>query len=178
MKHHTLRICGWTSVFVIAAALGGCAAPPPSDGTHGPSDNSNSAGDNTNGSLPGDASVLVRFVNETDVVVEAQFHATFDDIGGSVESLFVPAYLVVDDIGVAGTGLLIPKSADTIKWHCSDGLIVGVAGGRFLDPNSGAELGTGTPRILQQGLVFDCGATITFTYQQTGYGFTVSVSHE
>ncbi len=178
MKRRTVRIRALTGVFVTSVALAGCSAGPASEGAQGPSDNANSPGDNANSTVPGDASVLVRFMNETNAVVEAQFHATLDAIGGSAESLFVPQNLVTDDIGVAGTGLLIPRSADTIEWHCSDGLVVGVAGGRFLDPDSGAELGAGTSRIIQQGLVFDCGAAITFTYQETGYGFTVSVSHE
>ncbi|MBN1513003.1 MAG: hypothetical protein JXB13_13390 [Phycisphaerae bacterium] len=178
MKHRAICVCGLAGVFAIIAALTGCAAGPAPEGAQGPPTNGNTPGENTNSSLPGDASVLVRFVNETNSVVEVQFHATLDDIGSSEESLFAPQYLVIDGIGVAGTGLLIPRSADTIEWHCSDGLVIGVAGGRFLDPDSGAELGTGTPRMVQQGLVFDCGATITFTYQETGYGYTVSVSHE
>jgi len=178
MKRHEVHLCSLLSVVSVSLALVGCAAGPAPEGAQGPPTGDNSAGENNNSTVPGEASVLVRFVNETDVVVEVQFHATLDDIGGSADALFVPQYLVIQDIGVAGTGLLIPKSADTIKWPCTDGLIVGVAGGQFLDPNSGAELGTGPARIIQQGLVFDCGATITFRYQETDAGFSVAVSHE
>ena len=55
---------------------------------------------------------------------------------------------------------------------------MGVAGGVFLDAELGTELGVGTPRVVQEGLVFDCGAVITFTYKIEGARYTAVVDLE
>ncbi len=122
--------------------------------------------------------VRVSFVNETDTVVETQFYVLPQGAGATVDQLMLPNNLVTEGVGVAGTGLLIPLTADHIEVACEDGLTLGVAGGRFLDPDTGEERGRGPARVVQQGLVFDCGAEIVFTYKAQGGGYTVVVDHQ
>jgi hypothetical protein len=124
-----------------------------------------------------DNRVSVVLVNETQNVIDAQLYATSEPIDPDPEFLFVPEFALTDNVGVAGTGLLIPLSADTIQIDCAPDLLIGVNGGRFLDRDTGEELGTGSIRVVQQGLVFDCGATITFTYKESERQYSVIVDH-
>jgi hypothetical protein len=121
--------------------------------------------------------IRVVFVNETGAVVDTQFYVSANAGGDDADSLFVPANRVTDRIGVAGTGLLIPLVSDRLELVCATGMQLGVDGGRFLDRDTGEELGVGTRRVVEQGLVFDCGAEIVFTYKSVGEDFTVAVDH-
>jgi hypothetical protein len=161
------------------AALAGCAA------TFQPSNSPSAANRNssvTNPPATDDSEVRVRFRNETTAAVETQFYATNEPVATIPDDLFVPANLVTvtadAGIGVAGRGLLTPNSSDSINLPCTENLLLGTTGGRFQDAEQGTDLGQGPRRWLQAGAVFDCGATITFTYKQEGDGFTVAVSQD
>lgn len=170
--YNTLRLL--PAVFPIVA---GCAAGPSPLAATGSSAQPDV--DSPSVAPPADDSVVaVLFVNETTAVVETRFYATNDPIEPTADALFVPANLFTEDVGVAGLGLLDRESFDAIEFRCTENLVLGVAGGVFLDPDLGTELGEGTPRIVQEGLVFDCGAVITFTYKAEGDGYTVVVDHE
>jgi len=70
----------------------------------------------------------------------------------------------------------VPQSTDSVEVPCVDGMVVATTGGVFRDPDTGEELGTGNQRILQQGLVFDCEAEITFVYRLEGDVYEVVVT--
>jgi len=128
---------------------------------------------------PADATtVVVQLVNETTVVVETQFYAAANLTNPSPADLFVPENLMTNGVGVASTGLLIPRTADDVEIPCTQNLVLGVAGGRFLDPDLGTEIGQGTRRIVPAGWVFDCGAVIVFTYKGESIGYSVDVNLE
>ena len=72
--------------------------------------------------------------------------------------------------------MLVPNSTDSVQVACVADMLVATTGGVFRDPDSGEDLGTGPERILQEGLVFDCGAEITFVYRMVDDEFTVVVT--
>lgn len=120
-------------------------------------------------------SVLVAFVNLTSVDVDTEFYVANEPLDDVEAELFVPANRIQVGIGVAGTGILLSGTADAIDVPCSDDLVLGTTGGTFKDPDLGTSLGTGDMRILMEGLVFDCGDTLTFTYAEEGGEFTVDI---
>ena len=160
----------------VLAVIGGCRA------TVTPGDGSGSGGDGSNAppvEPPADATtVVVQLVNETTAVVETQFYAAANLTNPSPADLFVPENLMTNGVGVASTGLLIPRTADDVEIPCTQNLVLGVAGGRFLDPDLGTEIGQGTRRIVPAGWVFDCGAVIVFTYKGESIGYSVDVNLE
>jgi len=178
MKRRNLLFDNMLRLLVAACPfVAGCATGPYLLDGNGSS--TEEEGDLPSAVLPPDKSVVdVQFVNETAAVVETQFYATNDPVEPTAEALFVPANLFMEDVGVAGLGLLNPESFDAIAFECTENLVLGVAGGAFLDPDLGTELGVGPPRIVQEGLVFDCGAMVTFTYKIEGDGYTVVVDLE
>jgi len=108
--------------------------------------------------------LVVRLANTTAVAVDAQVYVSTNAFDNTADTLFVEENLFSEGIGLAATGLLAPTTTDIAEMACTTGFVLGTAGGSFRDPETGAELGKGTPRILQQGLVFDCNAQITFMY--------------
>jgi hypothetical protein len=138
---------------------------------------------NTNGTdgepqpVPGET-LFIRFANLTDEAVLADVFVSTNGSDLTPETLFVPANQLVDGVGLASTGVLVPQSSDTVEVACEPGTVVGTSGGVFRDPDSGADLGVGASRILQEGLVFDCGAEITFVYRLEDDGYTVVVTLE
>jgi len=120
-------------------------------------------------------SVLVAFVNLTSVDVDTEFYASNEEMADVEAELFVPANRIQVGIGVAGTGILLSGTDDSIEVPCTDDLVLGTTGGTFKDPDLGTSLGTGDVRILSEGLVFDCGATLTFTYSEDNGVFTVDI---
>jgi hypothetical protein len=161
------------------AALAGCAARFEAPGSESTANRNSPV---TNPPATDDSMVRVRFRNETTAVVETQFYATNESVATIPDDLFVPANLVTvtedGGIGVAGSGLLPPGTSDAIDFPCTDNLLLGTTGGRFQDAERGTDLGEGPRRWLEEGAVFDCGATITFTYKEEGDGFTVAVSQD
>ena len=120
-------------------------------------------------------SVLVAFVNLTSVDVDTEFYASNEEMTDVEEELFVPANRIQVGIGVAGTGILLSGTDDSIEVPCTDDLVLGTTGGTFKDPDLGTSLGTGDVRILTEGLVFDCGDALTFTYSENNGEFTVDI---
>lgn len=163
----------------VGVALAGCTTTAQPSGSPSTTNRNSST---TNPPATGDSEVRVRFRNETTAVVETQFYATNEPVTAIPDDLFVPANLVTvtgdKGIGVAGRGLLTPGSSDSINFPCTEDLLLGTTGGRFQDAELGTDLGQGPRRWLEEGAVFDCGATITFTYKEESGGFTVDVSHE
>ena len=169
---------GLLIILAVVVGVAGCTVAP-----RGATDDAADEGTETPAPTPvgGGAdlnTVLVRFVNATSAVVETQFYTTNDPVENVPDDLFQPANLITVGVGVAGRGLLIPLSADTIEIPCTEDLLLGTTGGRFQDPDLGTELGTGPARWLEEGAVFDCGASIEFTYAEEGDEFTVDVTHE
>ena len=119
--------------------------------------------------------VLVAFVNLTSVDVDTEFYASNEEMTDVEAELFVPANRIQVGIGVAGTGILLSGTDDSIEVPCTDDLVLGTTGGTFKDPDLGTSLGTGDVRILTEGLVFDCGDTLTFTYSEDNGEFTVDI---
>ena len=91
--------------------------------------------------------ITVQFINLTeDQAVEVEFYVEEEPIDRIPDELFVAANLITRSIGVAGSGLVPPRTADEISLDCNPNLIFGTRGGRFLDAESGDEVGEGEPR--------------------------------
>ena len=140
---------------------GNDAAPPPSNQPTEPTASS---------------SVRVVLINATEAALETEFFVSSSPLTDPATDLFSGANLFITGIGLAGTGLLAPGEADSADVPCTDDLTIGTRGGKFLDAETGDDLGTGTTRVLQAGLVFDCGDDISFAYRLDGDQYTVEVS--
>ena len=138
------------------------------------------------GDLPGEGEsqpgpgpvVTLRLANLTEAAVEAEIYISTNAAHNTTETLFVEENLFTEGIGLAATGLLAPLSTDAAEMACTNGMVLGTAGGTFCDPQTGAELGAGAPRILQQGLVFDCNAEITLVYSFENGAYRVNLTLE
>jgi hypothetical protein len=127
---------------------------------------------------PGLNSVRIQFRNLGTNAVDTQFYAADGPFDQLPDDLIVPENLIQAGIGVGGTGILAPFSSDEIELPCSDQLVVGTAGGEFMDADLGNPLGNGPVRFMQAGFQFDCGATLVLEYSQTLGGFTVNLFQE
>lgn len=161
------------------AVLGCLAILPACDVTIvSPNSNSNTNDNESPGSQVPDPKVTLVVGNLTSVAVDAEIYISTNGPGISAEELFVAENKFTDGIGLASSGVMEPTSDDRVEIPCADGLVIGTAGGRFLDPDTGDELGSGPPRILQEGLVFDCEATLTLVFRVEDGDFTVAVALE
>jgi hypothetical protein len=122
--------------------------------------------------------VELRLLNLTSSALRAQIFLGTNGSEETLSSLFVPANLYTERIGLAATGLIQPSGSDTAEIDCVDGLVIGTDGGSFLDPETGQALGTGEPRLLVRGFVFDCDDEITLIYRFTSGGYQVDVNLE
>jgi hypothetical protein len=142
-------------------------------------DDGNGGGGGNGGPPPPEEFIALNLVNLTTATVEAEVFVSTNALENPTEDLFVSENEFTDMVGIAATGLLAPLSSDDVEIPCTADLVVGTAGGRFLDNETGELLGTGTQRVLQQGLVFDCGARVTLLYRSEGDDvFTVDISLE
>ena len=159
------------SVVLMFAA--GCSVPFPIT-----NDNSDNSNDDPGSPQPApEPLVMLRLVNGSDAAVDAEIFVSSNSLADPATELFTEDHRFNDSIGLAGTGLLVPGSADSVIIDCAEGLTVGTSGGRFLDVEDGEELGTGTPRILQEEFVFDCGDVVTLVYffRDDTYGVDVAL---
>jgi hypothetical protein len=142
----------------------------------GPGNGGTGSNTNRNEGSPGDDQLRVKFRNLlSNVDVDTQFFATNQVLADPANDLFVPANLIQVGIGAAGTGILLADTDDQIDVPCTDHLTIGTEGGAFRNPDTGAILGNGDQRVLQVGLIFDCGDTITFTYSSQDGQYTVDI---
>lgn len=123
-------------------------------------------------------SVELRLLNLTSSALRAQIYIGTNGPDETPASLFVSANLYTERIGLAASGLIAPAGTDSAEIDCVDGLVIGTDGGRFLDVETGQELGTGEPRLLSRGFVFDCDDEITLIYRFTNGGYQVDVNLE
>jgi len=122
--------------------------------------------------------VELRLINLTSSALRAQIYLGTNGPDETPASLFVSSNLFTERIGLAASGLIQPAGSDTALIDCVDGLVIGTDGGSFLDVETGQELGTGEPRLLQRGFVFDCDDEITLIYRFTNGGYQVDVNLE
>ena len=109
--------------------------------------------------------VIVRFRNLTlSDAVNVEFYATNDPLETVPGDLFLPQNLVTASIGVAGTGIVQPRTEDAIALPCTANLTLGTAGGSFSDNESGEPRGLGIPRWAREGPLALCGAVVTFEF--------------
>lgn len=120
--------------------------------------------------------ITVRLVNATNQAVDVQLHATGQAVSDLDAEFFIPAHQIVAGIGFAGSGLLEAGQTDEVVLPCTDAAILGTRGGRFLDRDTGEEIGAGTRYVLFLGGQFQCGGTIVFTYAAAGTGFQTGLS--
>lgn len=157
---------GLVVLAVFTAGGGGCGVS---------SDGEDPSGQPSPGSTEGPPvdSISVQFRNLSDGAVDTQFYVSPEPLEQLPEELIVPENLRQSGIGVGGTGILPPFSADELELSCSDALVVGTAGGELIDDNLGTVLGQGPVRFMESGFQFDCGETLVFEYTRTLAGFTV-----
>jgi hypothetical protein len=109
--------------------------------------------------------------------VEVSFYAATGPLESLPDDLFVEANLITSGIGVAGTGIIQPQQFDFLDgFECSENLIIGTSGGRFLDNDTGEERGQGQARWVAASSVGFCGRAVTFTFSDEGDEFTTQVS--
>jgi hypothetical protein len=123
-----------------------------------------------------DPVVTLRLANLTELAVEAEIYISTNGQANTPDTLFTNEYLLTNGVGLASTGVLIPETLDIVQFECDTGLVIGTAGGVFQDAETGEVLGAGVRRLLQEDLVFDCGAIVTFAYREVDGAFTVDVS--
>ncbi len=134
--------------------------------------------------IPGDGGggggsnqVTVRVINASpNLAVDVQIYATGQAVNNPDTDLFIPANQQVAGLGFAGSGVVAAGQTDEITLACDQALVVGTLGGRFLNQDTGAQVGTGTRYVLFQGSQYQCGSTIIFTYTPSGSGFRTDVS--
>ncbi|MBN1342467.1 MAG: hypothetical protein JXQ73_07290 [Phycisphaerae bacterium] len=116
--------------------------------------------------------VTVWLVNASaKLAVEPLLYATGEAVVDPATELFIGANKV-GGIGFAGTGLIPSGQSEKVELDCTAARVIGTPGARFADADSGTTAGTGEQKILSQSLLFNCGATVTFTFQgQTGGSF-------
>lgn len=166
----------------LLVALPACdvAIVPPNDngsGGGGAGDGSGSGDSEPPAPVP-DPTVTLDLANRTGFVVEAQIFISTNGPGVTPETFFVDSNAFTEGIGLASSGLMAPDSVDVADIKCGEGLVIGTTGGRFLEVETGDEVGVGPPRILQEGLVFDCGSEIALVFRLENGQFTVSVTLE
>lgn len=134
--------------------------------------------DDDDGNPPSD-SVTVRLINASaSSAVDVQLYATAGQVSNVDTDLFIPANQIVAGIGFAGSGLLEAGAVDEVTLSCANAFAVGTRGGRFVDRDTGQELGVGTQRVLLQGLQFTCGDVLTFTYTAAGGQYETNIRIE
>lgn len=122
--------------------------------------------DNGSGQEPPARIVTVNLANLTNAAVETSLYVSTNALAAPLTDLFVPQNLYTKRVGVAATGLIPPLDVDSVDIECGDELTIGTSDALFLDQETGDELGQGNRRIVQLGLVFDCGDEITFVYDR------------
>jgi len=125
---------------------------------------------------PADQFVTIAFRNLANAdAVNVEFYTTTTPPENLPEGLFTEENLVTASLGVAGTGLLIPGATDVLEIPCNGNLIVGTAGGEFLDNETGETTGRGVPRWLEATSTGLCGAIVGFTFDVNGDTFITTV---
>jgi hypothetical protein len=120
--------------------------------------------------------VLVRFRNHlTSEAVDVQFYATNEPLGMVPDDLFVEANLVTRSIGLAGRGIIEPRTQDAITFPCTSNLTIGTLGGAFADAETGDALGQGVPRWAQEEPLGLCGTEIAFEFMPGTDGYITRI---
>ena len=131
--------------------------------------------DGLGGGLEDVVSVGFRTLSDSDAV-NVEFYVASEPLSNLPGDLFVEANLVTANIGIAGTGIVLPRSSDTVDLPCSDTLTLGTRGGTFFDNESGEQRGVGDPRWAQASSLGLCGGIVVFTFSETANGFATDVS--
>lgn len=124
--------------------------------------------------------VTIRFVNASpDQALQVEFYATNEPLEAIPADLFADnVYLVLESIGLAGSGLLAPLSEDEIQFDCTEALTIGTLGGEFRDNETGEVLGRGSELFVPPGGFPLCGRTVVYTYFSTGGEYQTRFSFE
>lgn len=167
----TARVLAWSACLVAMAVLipGGCTVTL---------DPTNPADPNTGGDDGGGDNVstlTIRIVNSTPNTLDPQIYIANEPV--DLDTLF-DASRKYTNYGVGRLGLLARNSSDSFMIDCADARVIGTRGGSFGGDTDGNDLnnpaGSGRQLVLTQELVFFCGDEITFTYSESGDGFTTS----
>ncbi|MHC4442081.1 MAG: hypothetical protein ACYTA5_05750, partial [Planctomycetota bacterium] len=119
-------------------------------------------------------SVRIRFLNQSTQALDVQFYATASDLTNPADVntvLFASGNQVTADIGFAGTGLIPAGKSDEITLDCAAARTLGTLGGRFVNENTGEQVGTGQQRAFSIDLQYSCGDTLSIIYQATSNGY-------
>lgn len=153
---------------VLAAAITGCSGDmmleflPPDDITQVAED-----------------MVMVRFRNlAISEAVDVEFYATNEPLENLPDDLFDSGHLLSEEMGIgfAGTGLVPPLRQEVIEVPCSDELIIGTSGGRFVDSDTGELRGVGRPLWLKAEGLGLCGSVVMFEFSSGERDFTTTLT--
>jgi hypothetical protein len=125
---------------------------------------------NSNDNSDDEDRVVVVFRNLTDKAVITDFYLSGTDLQTLPGDLFISANRYTSGIGVGGQGTISPLAEDEIRLGCTTHLALGTTGGRFVDNDSGVELGTGDQQYYYNGPLNLCGREITFEYYEDDEG--------
>jgi len=151
---------------VLAVGCGGCDSVSPPDAQPPAEDVGR----------PVDQTVTVAFRNTSVAdTVDVQFYAAAVAAEGLPDALFQPENRIIAHVGIAGTGLILPGATDSVEVDCVPGLVIGTAGGRFLDSDSGEVTGESDPRILQVDFLGVCGAVVGLSFNSGDGTFTTKL---
>lgn len=109
--------------------------------------------------------VAVVLVNTSDFALDVQFHVATDPEAITEAALFASDNAFLDGIGFLSLGILAPGETIARLFDCTGALILGTAGGAFLDDESGESIAEGsTVRFAALGPQFACGSLLTFEF--------------
>lgn len=115
---------------------------------------------NGNGNSNSSSKITIRVINNTTFDLDPQLYTS--STTATEAELFADANKFTA-IGVASRGLVGALSQDSVEIDCADARVFGTLGGDFLK-DDGSSAGTGTKRVLSQGLTVQCGDRVTLTY--------------
>lgn len=109
--------------------------------------------------------VAVVLANTSDFALDVQFHLAVDPEVVTQAALFTSGNAFSDGIGFLSMGILMPGDTVTRLFECTDALILGTAGGEFLDDETGEPIAQGSAvRFAALGPQFGCGSVVTFEF--------------
>jgi hypothetical protein len=125
---------------------------------------------------PPPSTIHMQFANgSTAYAADVQFYASATPVTDPATELFIPEKRIIGNLGFAGTGLIPAGQVDTTEIACTNAVVVGTLGGRFIDQESGQEIAHGTQRLYRIGEGYACGDTITFRFQPDGQGVSIQL---
>lgn len=119
-----------------------------------------SFGDPNDGGSGSDTTILIRFINSSDVGVDPEFY--INETAVSRDALFADENKFTA-FGDFNLGLIGAGDMATVTINCADARVLGIRGAKFGNDQT-SPIATGRAIVMAEGNVFDCGDRITFRF--------------